>query len=290
MNSLSANLKPQNQISKLFFLCALILIFRPGFSAAQDWCIPTITETFNQGISGVSLNGTPPIERVSGRTEGYVNTGLSTTLARGQSYTVTLIQGFGVFCSAGNLRVWIDFNRDYDFNDSGELVLSLNQQSSTGPFNASFTVPSDAFLGTARMRVTSKMMESCGHTPPTPCNVPPDPIGYHGEMEDFDIIITNVTGITNITFSVPDKFGLYQNYPNPFNPVTEIKFDVAKAGDVSVVIYNVTGAEAQTLVKENLQAGTYKTEWNASNFPSGVYYYKITAGNFTETRKMVLVK
>jgi len=296
MRTLSTNLKPQNQISKAFFLLIVFLAIFTNKIYSQEWCIPVITETFSHGINHVSLNGTPPIERTSGRLENYVYTAVSTTLIRGQQYTVSLTQGFGAFCDAGNLRVWIDFNRDYDFDDSGELVLSLNHQFTTGPFTANFTVPNNAFLGTTRMRVADKMREPCGHTGVTPCNIPPDPIGYHGEMEDYDIIITNPTGLSNISSNVPDRFQLFQNYPNPFNPSTDIKFDVAKSSQVKITVYDVIGQEVTTLVNENLQAGTYKVDWNASSHPSGIYYYKIVAGDpssglaYVETRKMVLVK
>ena len=289
MRTLYTNLKPQNIISKTIILMLWIMAYTAG-SSAQEWCIPVITETFSQGLNGVNLNGTPPIERVSGRTENYVNTGISTTLSRGGSYTVSLVQGFGPFCTAGNLRVWIDYNHDFDFDDAGETVMSLNQQFQTGPFTQNFTVPIDAALGTTRMRVTSKMREACGHIGVTPCNNPPDPAGYHGEVEDYDIIITTPTGLTNITSSIPERFGLYQNYPNPFNPVTNIKFDAAGSQIVKITVYDLTGSEVTTLVNDVLSPGTYKIDWDASGYTSGIYYYKITAGDYTETRKMVVVK
>jgi hypothetical protein len=101
-------------------------------------------------------------------------------------------------------------------------------------------------------------------------------------------------GIGTTTTQVPDKFMLSQNYPNPFNPSTNIRFDIP-AGTrrvvfVQVVIYDILGREIETIVNEQLQPGTYEVEWDASNFSSGIYYYKLIAGSFTATRKMVLVK
>ena len=105
----------------------------------------------------------------------------------------------------------------------------------------------------------------------------------------------NPIGIININSEIPKEFSLSQNYPNPFNPVTKIKFDVPsnvkrETSNMKLIIYGVLGREVATLVNEQLKPGTYEVEWDASNFPSGVYYYKLTAGDFVSTRKMVLLK
>lgn len=90
--------------------------------------------------------------------------------------------------------------------------------------------------------------------------------------------------------NTPTKYSLSQNYPNPFNPITNIKFNVAKMSDVKIVIYDVTGREVQTLVNESLKPGTYETSFDGGMLNSGVYFYKITAGEFSETNKMLLIK
>lgn len=89
---------------------------------------------------------------------------------------------------------------------------------------------------------------------------------------------------------IPDKYRLYQNYPNPFNPVTEISFDLPHAGDVKLEIFNIMGQKVTTLVDKGLSAGHHKVEWDAYAQASGVYFYKITAGNYVETKKMMLLK
>ena len=99
----------------------------------------------------------------------------------------------------------------------------------------------------------------------------------------------NPTNITNIS-GTASKFYLYQNYPNPFNPETKIKFDLRKSSLTIIKIYNSIGQEIQTLVNKQLQPGSYEVEWNASNFPSGIYFYKLISGEFIETKKMFLVK
>ena len=100
---------------------------------------------------------------------------------------------------------------------------------------------------------------------------------------------TSLTGITKISSEVPGEFSLSQNYPNPFNPSTTIKFDIPKAGNVLLKIYDITGKEVY-LINDFKAAGQYETTFDASNFASGVYYYKLESGSFTETKKMVLIK
>lgn len=97
-------------------------------------------------------------------------------------------------------------------------------------------------------------------------------------------------GINPINSEVPLEFGLYQNFPNPFNPVTKIKFDIAKLSTVKLIIYDVLGREIAAPLNEKLQPGTYEVEWNGTNYTSGVYFYRLEAGNYVETRKMILMK
>ncbi len=90
--------------------------------------------------------------------------------------------------------------------------------------------------------------------------------------------------------SIPQKFELSQNYPNPFNPVTIIKYGIPKQSPVKVVVYDETGKEISVLVNDVQPAGNYKIEFDGTNLSSGVYFYKIVAGDFVSTKKMSLVK
>ncbi len=92
------------------------------------------------------------------------------------------------------------------------------------------------------------------------------------------------------TRELPREFFLSQNYPNPFNPSTKISYSVSKQGLVTVRIFDVIGRELATLVDERKQAGTYTVEWNASGFSSGMYFYRIIAGEFVETKRMLLIR
>ncbi|RPI17743.1 MAG: T9SS C-terminal target domain-containing protein [Ignavibacteriae bacterium] len=89
---------------------------------------------------------------------------------------------------------------------------------------------------------------------------------------------------------IPVGYNLMQNFPNPFNPNTKIKFDIPKSSFVNLTVYDMLGKEVGILVNENLSAGIYSVELNASHLPSGVYFYKLIAGNYKATKKMILIK
>ena len=97
-------------------------------------------------------------------------------------------------------------------------------------------------------------------------------------------------GIQQITSQVPQKYELSQNYPNPFNPSTSIKFALPKSSLVTLKIYDIVGREVATLVNQELNAGTFEYSFDGSKLTSGVYFYRIDAGDFTEIKKMMLVK
>lgn len=99
-----------------------------------------------------------------------------------------------------------------------------------------------------------------------------------------------VIGVQPISSNVPQKFSLSQNYPNPFNPMTHFEFRIADFGYVRLIIYDALGREIITVVNEQLKPGTYKAEWDASNYPSGIYFYKLETKDFFEAKKMVLIK
>ncbi len=97
-------------------------------------------------------------------------------------------------------------------------------------------------------------------------------------------------GISNYSSQIPNKYELYQNYPNPFNPVTSIKFDLPRGSFVSIAVYDNSGKQVAELVNSELSAGAYKFDFNASALSSGVYYYRINAGSFVSTKRMMLIK
>ncbi|NOS86185.1 MAG: T9SS type A sorting domain-containing protein [Ignavibacteria bacterium] len=99
-----------------------------------------------------------------------------------------------------------------------------------------------------------------------------------------------ITFVNHTSSDIPNGYFLSQNYPNPFNPLTNIKFDIPKRSNVKISIYDILGKEISVLVNEELNPGIFEVNWDASNFPSGVYFYKIETEDYSESKKMVLLK
>jgi hypothetical protein len=96
--------------------------------------------------------------------------------------------------------------------------------------------------------------------------------------------------VNQISSTVPDKFSLSQNYPNPFNPTTNIKYQIINNGLVTLKVYDILGKEVAVLVNEKQNPGTYEVKFDGTNLPSGVYHYRVTTENYSETRRMVFLK
>ncbi len=103
-------------------------------------------------------------------------------------------------------------------------------------------------------------------------------------------ICTNVTGVDDETSPLPTSYMLSQNYPNPFNAATEIAFELPQQTSVNLVIYDIQGREVVTLLDTDMPAGVHQVNWNATSYPSGIYLYKLTTGEFSEAKKMLLLK
>ena len=100
--------------------------------------------------------------------------------------------------------------------------------------------------------------------------------------------LIQVPGTVNLL--IPDRIYLDQNYPNPFNPSTTFLFGLPSKAFVSLKIFDVTGREVASVISDELSAGNYSRQWNASGFSSGMYFYRLQAGAFTETKKLLLVR
>ncbi len=109
----------------------------------------------------------------------------------------------------------------------------------------------------------------------------------HNVFVDFQ---NTVTGVEQSSGTMPNRFELYQNYPNPFNPSTTIRYDVPKASRVQLVVYDILGRKVATLVDEVKKAGSYQSVWSANRFASGVYFYRLQAGDFVATKRLLLLK
>ncbi|MFA5838883.1 MAG: T9SS type A sorting domain-containing protein [Candidatus Paceibacterota bacterium] len=115
--------------------------------------------------------------------------------------------------------------------------------------------------------------------------------GIKGTMNNnCQIRVSTITDVGDNEITIPVNFSLEQNYPNPFNPTTTISYQIPADNLVTLKIYDILGTEIATLVNENKSAGKHEVKFDASNLPSGIYLYKISAGNFVQTKKMILMK
>ena len=114
----------------------------------------------------------------------------------------------------------------------------------------------------------------------------------HGSVDVWLIRLAPDTASTVINNDIylAKNFNLNQNYPNPFNPITTIEFELTRSSEVTLKIYNIVGEEVATLLSASLLSGSHSVQWDASNLASGVYLYKLEAGDYIETRKMIIMK
>ena len=113
-----------------------------------------------------------------------------------------------------------------------------------------------------------------------------------GTTDRGDIILrqSGVLPVELTSGKIPNGINLEQNYPNPFNPSTKITYTIPELSFITLKVYNVLGKEVSTLVSEEKEAGKYSVEFDAKGLPSGIYFYRLQAGDFVETKKMVLMK
>ncbi len=115
------------------------------------------------------------------------------------------------------------------------------------------------------------------------------------KKDTIDFMISDSNGLMMMksfifSYTGPKEFKLEQNYPNPFNPTTRIRYQVSSLSEVSLKVYGILGSEAATLVNEKQEPGYYEVSWDASNLASGVYIYRLQAGSFISTKKMMLLR
>ena len=169
----------------------------------------------------------------------------------------------------------LDENNSYDlhtyalgllkqFRDAGNLVIAVDYVTETAKIDSFYAfAEADDFIPFATVRALDTLMINPGHFP---------------------------IGVIKSDLSTPTKFELRQNFPNPFNPTTIIRYEVPSSGKVFLTIYNIHGEKIDRPVSEEQLAGIYQITWNASNVSSGIYFYRLQAGDFVQTRKMVFLK
>lgn len=225
------------------------------------YCTSRGTNTADEFINRVQLRS---INNLSGNNGGYGNfTALSTNLVRGTSNTITITPAWTATVFSEAYRVWIDYNRDGDFLDSGEQVVNVNRTTAT-PIARSFTVPTTALLGSTRMRVSMKYNAS-----PTSCETFTD-----GEVEDYTVNITATARPEDAT--VPTL--AFNVYPNP------VKGDLLNIANLEeAATYRVFNLMGQELAKGKIE--NYAVY--VGSLKAGAYLIEISSGNTTNTKRFI---
>lgn len=175
--------------------------------------------------------------------------------------------------TGGTVEVWLDSL------DTGTKIAECNI-ASTGSWGTFETFTTDVFKPVMGSHDVYLKFKGIG----------PDKLFILQWLSFADKSHPETTGIESKPGGLPKSYRLEQNYPNPFNPTTNIEFRIADFGFVSMKAYDVLGREVATLVNGIMRPGTYKVRFDASHLPSGVYFYRITAGTFTAVKKLVLVR
>jgi len=230
----------------------------------------------NSSYEWIDLVQLGSINNSTGNDGGYADyTSQSTNVVTGTQYTIYFSTGFSSSSYTEYWKVFIDFNRDGDFADSGEEVVT-GSSSSSGTLSSSFTVPSNASIGFTRMRVSMKY-----NAAPTACET-----FTYGEVEDYLVNIGNTAfGAMAIANSNSQKLGFETNntytlYPNPANELVNVRLPEDNE-NISVKVLNATGAQLKSIED-------FDGRLDVSELPAGLYTLIFNDGNKIEIRKLVV--
>lgn len=160
------------------------------------------------------------------------------------------------------------------------------------PLSNIITVPitNNSYVLTIPSSIQGGTVPGCGYQIAGSIQDGNAPNGYVFAFSNPTFCISPPTGIIKYSENIPNKYELYQNYPNPFNPLTNIQFDIPAMSFVSLKLYNIEGKEISELVSDDLNPGAYNYIFDATKFSSGIYIYKLSANEFIQTKKMILIK
>lgn len=270
------------------FLSAFLLL---SAAASAQYCMLPGRTSYSQDQPGIGYFKLANVVRFSGNVENPLNQPSivvvddTIILQRGQTYTVTLshTEDEQFFENVGNnIRVWIDYNQDFDHVDAGETVVAMNNMDPGSIDTADFTVPMTAPLGFTRLRATAKMGQSGGHSLPTPCDDPADPLDYHGEIEDYTVQIINPTSVKELNSIA----GTILVYPNPTTGAINISLDETWKGGATISLYDITGKQVAMLKEKGRSTQTYTFNLNDHRIPQGVYFIRVD-GERTAYQKVI---
>jgi hypothetical protein len=238
--------------------------------------------SYGNGVAGRTLIGSSPgctCHSTSPTTAvlASVTGPLIIQVGQTQTYTLSVSRSSGTF-STGGVDVAVSSGTLGIGSSTGIKLMNgdiTHSAKFTGATTKTFTFTAPSTPGTVTMAITG----AGGSSSPPNWN--------HGIS--IAIIVTPISGISKIE-ETANSYSLAQNFPNPFNPVTKINYSIPKSSNVIINIYDILGQKVESLVNEKQNAGIYSVDFDGSKLSSGIYYYKIEAGEFTSVRKMTLVK
>lgn len=257
-----------------------------GLLKTTDGCATWVNQ--NIGVSGVDIHSVSFINYNTGWIAGESGHILKTT--NGSGVLVPVLPPISLAPPNGSsgisLTPWLQFNPP-SFQSMGiEDSLWFRVQLSA---DSTFTT---TLINTDTVTITQYQVPSgiLNHNIRYYWRVRAINLGGEGPWSPVWNFRTGLVGLNQTGSKMPSAFKLYVNYPNPFNPVTKIRFDIPEQSFTKLMIYDISGKEVLMTVNRELNPGSYEAEFNASNLPSGVYFYKLTSGKFTDVKKMILVK
>ena len=191
--------------------------------------------------------------------------------------------------SRGNAIIAGNFRNASNANLNGVMVFAVDENLNLISYSTSDAQGNFVIEGLAKQNYTL-VSDLINHNLSIQNNVQSDEINSENLVNTVLISEDGVTSVKGNNLEVPSTFTLSQNYPNPFNPSTRISFSIANAGVVSLTVYNVLGNEVAELVNGFTPSGDYSIEFDGTNLSSGIYFYKLSINNVTQTRKMMLLK
>ncbi len=224
------------------------------------------------GFTILSL-GSPNMSGFSVKMQTVSQTTISSWVSSGWTEVYTNSS----YLPAGTGLQYIELTTPYYYNGTGNLLIEVCYDNSSWSSNT--TVAGSTQTGTV---MHNHVDGSTGCTLTSTSTVSTRP--------NICMIINTATGLNPVGSTVPSEYSLNQNYPNPFNPSTKINFALPKQGLVTLKIYDVLGREVRTLVNEVKQAGSYSVDFNGYDLSSGVYFYRLQANDFTDVKRMMLIK
>ncbi len=203
---------------------------------------------------------------------------ISAGIKSGSILTVKNSLALGAYGSLASFAVQQTNSWQPPFTVSNADFVSVDTAGVRGPRQPDGSLPDVTFL---HLTAGSKLIDAG-----TDIGLPF--VGSAPDLGAFEVGL--VAGVGKDAGTLPDGFTLLQNYPNPFNPGTNLQFAISNVQFVQLSVFDLLGREVAVLVNEQKPAGTYEVSWDGANYPSGVYFYRLVAGNFVETKRMLLVK